>query len=43
MPAVMNAIMDALTSVGVCDLDMPATGDRVWSAIRDAARSRSLQ
>ncbi|MFZ0070496.1 MAG: molybdopterin cofactor-binding domain-containing protein, partial [Xanthobacteraceae bacterium] len=40
LPATMNAIMDALTSVGVRELDMPATSGRVWTAIqkaRDAA------
>lgn len=36
MPAVMNAIMNALAEVGVTSLDMPATPDRVWRAIRDA-------
>ncbi|MCW5744760.1 MAG: xanthine dehydrogenase family protein molybdopterin-binding subunit [Alphaproteobacteria bacterium] len=40
LPAVMNAIMDALAEVGVTQLDMPATPDRVWHAI-DAARSGS--
>jgi carbon-monoxide dehydrogenase large subunit len=37
MPAMMNAIMNALSDVGVTSLDMPATPDRVWRAIRDAA------
>ncbi|MBX9701934.1 MAG: xanthine dehydrogenase family protein molybdopterin-binding subunit [Acetobacteraceae bacterium] len=36
LPAVMNAIMDALKPLGVRELDMPATPDRVWQAIRDA-------
>jgi aerobic carbon-monoxide dehydrogenase large subunit len=36
LPAVMNAIMDALAPLGVEQLDMPATGDRVWRAIREA-------
>jgi carbon-monoxide dehydrogenase large subunit len=31
---VMNAIMDALAPLGVKEFDMPATGDRVWRAIR---------
>jgi carbon-monoxide dehydrogenase large subunit len=38
LPAVMNAIMDALAPVGVKELDMPATPDKVWRAIRDARR-----
>ena len=35
-PAVMNAVVDALSPLGVTDLDMPATPERVWRAIRDA-------
>jgi carbon-monoxide dehydrogenase large subunit len=35
-PAVMNAIIDALTSFGVTDIDMPATPQRVWTAIQQA-------
>jgi carbon-monoxide dehydrogenase large subunit len=34
--AVMNAIMDALAPLGVTRLDMPATPDKVWRAIRSA-------
>jgi carbon-monoxide dehydrogenase large subunit len=36
LPAVMNAIMDALAPLGVTALDMPATSERVWRAIRAA-------
>lgn len=36
LPAVMNAIVDALSPLGVRDLDMPATGRRVWEAIQKA-------
>jgi carbon-monoxide dehydrogenase large subunit len=36
MPATMNAVMDALAAVGVRDLDMPATSNRVWAAIEKA-------
>ncbi|MEE2761096.1 MAG: xanthine dehydrogenase family protein molybdopterin-binding subunit [Pseudomonadota bacterium] len=39
MPAVMNAINDALLQAGVIHIDMPATPERVWRAIRDAADS----
>jgi carbon-monoxide dehydrogenase large subunit len=35
-PAVMNAIVDALAPLRVTDLDMPASPQRVWSAIQDA-------
>ncbi len=33
-PAVMSAVLDALSLVGVSHLDMPATPERVWAAIR---------
>jgi aerobic carbon-monoxide dehydrogenase large subunit len=36
--AVVNAIVDALAPLGVHDLAMPATPERVWRAIREAAR-----
>jgi carbon-monoxide dehydrogenase large subunit len=35
--AVINAIIDALVPLGVRDLAMPATPERVWRAIREAA------
>jgi aerobic carbon-monoxide dehydrogenase large subunit len=38
LPAVMNAVIDALASVGVRQLDMPATPERVWQAIQDAKK-----
>lgn len=34
LPAVMNAVLDALRPLGVSRLDMPATPERVWRAIR---------
>jgi aerobic carbon-monoxide dehydrogenase large subunit len=37
-PAVMNAIVDALAPIGVTDLDMPASPQRVWGAIQNARR-----
>jgi carbon-monoxide dehydrogenase large subunit len=37
--AVMNAILDALAPLGVAHLDMPATPDKVWRAIRDAGNA----
>jgi len=36
MPATMNAVMDALSQVGVKHIDMPASPSRIWQAIRDA-------
>jgi carbon-monoxide dehydrogenase large subunit len=37
MPALMNAVLDALRQAGVQRFEMPATPARVWKAIRDAA------
>ncbi len=36
LPAVMNAVIDALAPLGVRQLDMPASSERVWSAIQAA-------
>ena len=35
--ALMNAVIDALSPLGVKDMDMPATPQRIWRAIQDAA------
>jgi len=35
-PAIINAIVDALSSAGVEHIDMPATPERVWRALQDA-------
>jgi len=37
LPAVMNAIVDALRSRGIRHLDMPATPERVWQALQAKA------
>jgi carbon-monoxide dehydrogenase large subunit len=36
LPSAMNAIVDALISRGVTEIDLPATPERVWQAIRTA-------
>jgi len=36
--AVVNAIVDALAELGVEHVEMPATPERVWRAIHEAAR-----
>jgi len=36
LPAVINAIIDALAPLGVTDIDMPATPERLWRAIRES-------
>jgi carbon-monoxide dehydrogenase large subunit len=35
-PTVINAVLDALRPLGVKDIDMPATPERVWRALREA-------
>jgi aerobic carbon-monoxide dehydrogenase large subunit len=35
-PAVINAVIDALAPLGVTDIGMPATPERVWRAIQEA-------
>jgi carbon-monoxide dehydrogenase large subunit len=35
-PAVQNAVVDALSHLGIRHVDMPATPERVWAAIRTA-------
>jgi carbon-monoxide dehydrogenase large subunit len=39
VPAVANAVIDALRHLGINTLDFPYTPDRVWHAIRGAKRS----
>jgi len=38
-PAVINAVLDALKPLGVTEIDMPATPDRVWATIQQAKRA----
>jgi carbon-monoxide dehydrogenase large subunit len=38
LPALLNAVNDALAPLGVRHLDMPVTPERVWRAIRGAGR-----
>jgi carbon-monoxide dehydrogenase large subunit len=37
-PAVINAVIDALSPYGVTDIDMPATPERVWRAMQEGGR-----
>ena len=37
---VMNAVLDALAPLGIRHIDMPATPERVWRAIREAQGER---
>ncbi|MBL4690122.1 MAG: xanthine dehydrogenase family protein molybdopterin-binding subunit [Rhodospirillales bacterium] len=38
LPAVVNAVLDALKDHGVIHMDMPLTPEKVWRAIRDHGR-----
>jgi carbon-monoxide dehydrogenase large subunit len=33
-PAIVNAVMDALTPFGIDHLDMPLTPEKIWAAIQ---------
>jgi carbon-monoxide dehydrogenase large subunit len=39
LPAITNAIVDALSHLGVRHIEMPATPERIWRAIREAQAS----
>ncbi|MYB10414.1 MAG: xanthine dehydrogenase family protein molybdopterin-binding subunit [Acidimicrobiia bacterium] len=39
-PAVQNAIVDALSHLGVTHIDMPCTPERIWQALRAATERR---
>jgi carbon-monoxide dehydrogenase large subunit len=41
MTAMMNAINDAVSHLGIRNLDMPATPARVWQAIQDAKAEKA--
>ncbi len=36
--AIMNAVMDALAPLGIVDIDMPATSERVWRAMASCGK-----
>ena len=40
-PAVINSVLDALAPVGVTDISMPATPQKVWRAIQQARGARA--
>ena len=39
-PSVINALIDALSPLGVTAIDMPATPSRVWEAIEGARAAK---
>lgn len=42
-PAVVNAVVDAVRHLGVNDVRMPCTPERVWQAIQDGGRGSSTE
>ena len=40
-PAVVNAVVDALRPWGIDDIEMPASPQRVWRALRDGSSAQS--
>jgi carbon-monoxide dehydrogenase large subunit len=42
-PAVINAVIDALIPLGVTDISMPATPEKVWRAIQAAQATQAAQ
>ena len=38
VPAVVNAVIDALSELGIREIDMPVTREKVWRAIRAARK-----
>jgi carbon-monoxide dehydrogenase large subunit len=41
-PTVMNAVLDALAPLGIEQMDMPATAQKVWSALKSARQPAIL-
>jgi aerobic carbon-monoxide dehydrogenase large subunit len=39
LAAIMNAVVDALSPLGIAHIDMPAAPERVWRAIRAAQQA----
>jgi carbon-monoxide dehydrogenase large subunit len=43
MPAVANALVDALSELGIRHVEMPATPERLWRAIKEAKTGQSTR
>jgi carbon-monoxide dehydrogenase large subunit len=39
---IVNAVVDALSDLGVKHIDMPLRPEKVWRAIRDARETRAV-
>ena len=42
-PAIQNAVIDAVAHLGIRHIDMPATPQRVWTAINAAPQALQAQ
>ncbi len=42
-PAVINALVDALAPLGIRNIDMPATPEKVWRAVQSASRQEAAE
>ena len=42
-PAIVNAIVDALSDYGIDHIEMPVTSERVWETIRNAVAKAAEQ
>jgi carbon-monoxide dehydrogenase large subunit len=42
-PAIQNAVIDAVAYLGIRHIDMPATPQRVWTAINAAQQANAAQ
>ena len=40
-PAVIGAILDALRPLGITDIDVPATPNKIWQAIYNAHSAKA--
>ena len=43
LPSVMNAVVDALSELGIRHIDMPATPHRIWQAIQQAKSTQAAE
>ena len=42
-PALINAVIDALSPLGVTDMSMPASPEKVWRAINEAGKAQAAE
>jgi carbon-monoxide dehydrogenase large subunit len=42
-PAIVNAVVDALSSLGIVDIALPIRSERVWQAIKNASTDNSSE